>query len=694
MESGPTRSSRNQFISRPARGLVNRTLVLVAVMAIVATACNASNVRTVRTTTTTTDVTNTVVIPPKRITALPTAHSLVAFDACVDFLDYVQQHALDMVGPWGLEGFGGRRLIDRSFAVLEGDFDAAAPGASRATNAYSTTNVQVTGVDEADIVKTDGRRIVTLLDNTLRVFDVTGTRPRPGGTLSFSDGEYPMDMFLFGDTVLVTVSQWAAVSRPFADFDVDYGGFYQSPITRFVEVDLRDIDEPTIVRSIEIDGSYISARMIDGTVRLALRSGPIGLVWESPEGDGLKAQRDAEQRNREIIEESTLENWVPYYVMNDGKGRLISEGTLLDCDRAHHPVEFAGLGMLSVITIDLEKGLGIEDAVGVLAEGETLYASHESLYVATGRWVNWAALEDESDIEDAVNEFGTDIHKFDISDPDRTEYIASGSVSGFMLSQWSMDEHDGYLRVATTSEPDWWGGARNSESFVTVLEDTGGELVEVGKVGGLGEGERIYSVRFMGDVGYVVTFRQTDPLYTLDLSEPDSPEVMGELKILGYSAYLHPLGDGLLLGVGQDATEQGRVQGTQLSVFDVSDLSDPIRLHKFTIEDGNSEVEWDHKAFLHWIESGLTVIPVQTWNWNERSGEETFRSGAIGVRIDRDTGISEVGRVSHMQDRDDWYAQIRRSIVIGDELYTVSSVGIMQSDLTTLAEEAWLPFNV
>ena len=247
-----------------------------------------------------------------------------------------------------------------------------------------------------------------------------------------------------------------------------------------------------------------------------------------------------------------------------------------------------------------------------------------------------------------------------------------------------------------TSSPDWWWGVeRESESFVTVLEQQDGELVEIGKVGGLGKGERIYSVRFIDDIGYVVTFRQTDPLYTIDLSDPTDPEVIGELKILGYSAYLHPVGDGLLLGIGQDATEEGRTLGTQISLFDVSDLANPERIHNHTLDDGYSSVEYDHRAFLHWPQTGLTVIPVQQWSWDEDSETESGFSGAIAVEATRD-GIKEIGRITHGQDKEGeeywWAPAIERSLVIGDSLYTYSYDGLLQSDLETVEPGTYVGF--
>jgi len=355
-----------------------------------------------------------------------------------------------------------------------------------------------------------------------------------------------------------------------------------------------------------------------------------------------------------------------------------------------------------VLTVDLHEGLRTSNSVGVLADGNIVYASDSALYVATTRWMDWAVLEDSGDADAARESHITEIHKFDISNPDTTVYAASGAVKGFMLSQWSMSEYDGYLRVATTDSPDWWWDDLDSESFVKVLADRDGELVEVGSVGGLGEGERIYSVRFMGDVGYVVTFRQTDPLYTIDLSDPANPAVAGELKILGYSAYLHPVGDDLLLGIGQDATDEGRTVGTQISLFDVSDPADPQRIQQYTLEHGSSEVEYDHHAFLYWEPTELAVVPVQTWWWDEDTETEGGFAGAIAVRVARD-GVEELARITHdgtegplseKPELQGWRLPIRRSLVVGDRLFTVSDGGILQSDLDTLEDEAWVSFGI
>ena len=223
---------------------------------------------------------------------------------------------------------------------------------------------------------------------------------------------------------------------------------------------------------------------------------------------------------------------------------------------------------------------------------------------------------------------------------------------------------------------------------MTALEERSGRLLPVGRVGGLGRGERIFAVRFIGAVGFVVTFRQTDPLYTIDLSDPTSPKVLGELKIPGYSAYLHPVAADLLLGVGQDATAEGRLRGTQLSLFDVSDLRNPVRLHQRSIgQASSSEVESDHHAFLWWSPGSLAVVPTQIEE--SVAGAPPFR-GAIGFRVDRGRGIEEVGRVRH--DGGAESGPVRRALVFGDRLVTVSERGLMTSPVETLAGGAWLGF--
>lgn len=679
---------------------MKRLTISIAALLMLATACSSANDSA------TTTSLGATTRPP--ITAQPVSYGLQAFNACDDFLDYVKEHAVELVGPWGFEyGYWGGPWV-RGDVVMEMAADAAAETTAAASGVntapspqlgvdYSGTNIQELGVDEPDLIKTDGNQIVAISGNELFVVDVTGDEPRLTGQTTIESG-WASDMFLFGDKVLV-MAYGDTYATPLVDTPVAEDAAYyapSTPITTLIELDISDVEKPTAERVMYIDGSKVSARMVDGIVRLVVSSYPTGLQFKYPDSNGLRAERDAEEYNRQVVLDSTIDNWVPYYILEDASGDVLDEGNLLNCASAHHPEEFSGIEMLNVVTIDMTNDMAIDDAIGVLAGGNIVYASTDAMYIASAAWRNWEALTEDA-AEDAINLHTTDIHKFDISDPDRTTYVATGRVDGFMLSQWSMDEFEGNLRVATTSSPDWWWGAtQDSESFVTVLEEDNGELAEVGRVGGLGEGERIYSVRFIDDVGYVVTFRQTDPLYTIDLSDPTNPQVAGELKILGYSAYLHPVGDGLLLGVGQDATEEGRTLGTQISLFDVSDPANPTRVQNYTFDNGYSSVEWDHRAFLYWPQTGLTVIPVSAWSWDEDSETESGFVGAIAVEVTED-GIEEIGRITHNPKGVDseeywWGPNIERSMVIGDSLYTYSYDGLLQSDLETIEPGTYLSF--
>lgn len=613
-----------------------------------------------------------------------TAGALAEFDACEPFLDYVISHAIDIVGPYGLDqnawGWDFRTMGTMEAATD----DAAADGGAE----FSGTNVQVEGVDEPDIVKTDGDRIVVIADGSLIVVDVSGDQPVEAGRLNLNQMSV-QNLFLSGDQVLMFGSVWNQHPVPFATDDRGIAPVPTSPTVQIIEVDISS--KPEVVRTMSIDGAFISGRLVDDSVRLVMTSSPVGFEWSYPTGSGLRAERKAIEENQEIVANSTAENWIPYYVVTDADGDVVAEGTLFDCDRASHPAEFSGLDMLSVVTIDLSNGLDVVDSTGILAAGDTIYSSADNLYIATQNWQTWrwAQFGDDQDVPEGPT---TEIHMFDTSDSDATTYVASGSVDGYLLNQFAMDEYEGMLRVASTTAPSGRGDVASSESRVTVLRPIADALVRIGLVDGLGETEQIYSVRFMGNVGYVVTFRQTDPLYTLDLSNPRDPEVVGELKIPGYSAYLHPLGDGLLMGVGQDATEDGRVEGTQVSVFDVTDLSDPKRLDTFTLSKGtNSEVEYNHHAFLYW--GDMAVIPVQQYWW-EDDKDEMFM-GAIALRVGADGDLIDLGEIVHPGGDDanwDWQAQILRSVAIGDALYTVSAKGVMKSDLDSLDELGWLDF--
>jgi hypothetical protein len=307
------------------------------------------------------------------------SNALVPFDACDSLLEYVISHGLDLVGPYGLgDPFGGPIFARDGATTTMAASEAAGSDASGEV-AHSGTNVQVLGVDEPDMVKTDGERVVVLSEGTLIVADVTGLEPRVTGRLQIGDFSV-QSLFLSGDTVLLFGAAWSPV-MPLAEFDTSIAPVPESAKVQLIEVDISD--EPEVVRTMDIDGRFVSARMVEDTVRLVMSSGPVGLEWSYPTGSGLLAEREAVEANREIIRNSDVDNWIPFYVVTDGSGEVTSEGTLFECKGANHPADFSGLDMLSVVTIDIRSGLDVVDATGVLATGDMVYASAESVYVAT-----------------------------------------------------------------------------------------------------------------------------------------------------------------------------------------------------------------------------------------------------------------------------------------------------------------------
>ena len=601
---------------------------------------------------------------------------LRAFEGCAEFRAYAARHALPLVGPYGLDVTfpGGRGGAPPPTAVADG-------AGKTAEDAYSGTNVQEDGVDEPDLVKTNGRQAFVVIGDRLRALDVRA-RPRLLGTLRLARGG-ANELLLHGDRLLV-LSRVAVLPVP--DGPVGIRAPFVPMRSVVTEVDVGDPARMRVVRTLELDGTHLAARLVGRSVRIVLSASlGTGLRFERPATPGTEDAARAAARNAAIVRAADARSWLPSYTLRT-RGKVSRTGALVQCRDIRRPPSFAGFGLVTVLTFDVERGLVPVDSDAVVSDGRIVYASRSRLYVATERWNR--RLVDGRPPSGGVR---TQIHAFDIASPTRTQYRGSGSVAGVLLSQWSLSEHRGVLRVASTEVPLWWGGPQvDSETSVTTLDERAGALAQVGRVGGLGRGERVYAVRFSGDTGYVVTFRQVDPLYTLDLSIPAHPAVKGELKIRGYSSYLHPLGGNLLLGIGQDATDEGRVLGVQASLFDVSDLRRPRRLDALQLGASWSAAEGDHHAFLWWPRSRLAVIPLVT------AGDRPF-TGALGLSVSgRSLGVA--GRVTHAlgggaQAAEPGGAAILRSFVVGDSLYTVSELGLKASSLTTLADTGFVRFS-
>jgi hypothetical protein len=608
------------------------------------------------------------------------ASSLRPVGDCDALLDHLRVEAAGRVGPYGLPGTGGPVIAME--ATAGADTANRAPAASTpsakgdggaASGTYSTTNNQEVGVDEPDIVKTDGTRIVTVTANRLTVVPVVGGTPGTPRTVALGGQTWsPTELLVAGDKALVFGTSWGEVSASpmpgkAAGQTIDLAPTARATIT---EVDLSGTGAPTVGRTLTVEGDYLTGRLVGSTARVVIRSAPDRLEFVTPQNPA--GEERARKANEAVVLESSLDDWLPNFTLRDAAGKELDTGLLAECPNVDAPTEFAGFGSLSVLTFDLTKALGDGDAVSILSGGDTVYASTSNLYVATQSWVDET---DQTRVPRWNDEFATSIHQFAIAGTARAAYVASGTVPGHLLNQFSMSEHEGVLRAATTTGVPW-GATPTSVSVLTTLRRSGDALARVGQVGDLGKGERIFAVRYAGDVAYLVTFRQTDPFYTVDLRDPAAPKVLGELKITGYSGYLHPVAGDLVIGVGQEASEQGRVQGTKVSLFDVADLSNPRELAKWTVPGGSSGAELDHKAFLYWPATKTLVLPLTQWGGvtpmpmpvpssgtSSSSGSSVGGSspsvapapagffGAIVLRVDRATGITELGRITHAIER-------------------------------------------
>jgi hypothetical protein len=624
------------------------------------------------------------------------AATLEQFEDCTQLDEWFTAEALERVGPYGFDmpmavdtggswlsrlfGGGDERAVASAEAgagaasgapgaVPDVAPDAAVPGAAVGPGATGT-NVQEAGVDEPDLVKTDGRLVVAATAGALSVAEVAGDALQRRGRVELPDQQVA-ELLLVEDRALVV--GWREAAGPAA-----------APTTVLTVVDLADPAQPSAVRTEEVEGGYLSARLSAGAVRVVLQSAPrLPFTMPQPRPDGRVDLGAATAANEELVRQADASDWLPELVVRDAGGSVVRTEPLLGCSDVAHPAQDSGLGLLTVLTLDAgAAAMATTDATAVAADGNLVYASDDRLYVATARG-GWAAAEPMAvapgrsigAIAPVIETGGTQLHAFDTSDPSGTSYVASGDVPGWLLGRWAMSERNHLLRVATTGA----GADGGLESGVTVLAERGDRLEPVGSVGGLGKGEQIRAVRWFDDLAVVVTFRQTDPLYTVDLSDPQAPRVVGELKIPGYSAYLHPLGDDLLLGVGQDATGTGAALGTQVSTFDLGDLASPERLDTLTWRQAWSDVEGESRAFSYLPEGRLALLPL--------SGPRG--SGVVAVAVGADGSLGEAGDWTP----DGFGARVLRTVPVAGAAVVALAEGSSGRSLTLLRTPDLTPLS-
>lgn len=530
-----------------------------------------------------------------------------------------------------------------------------------ASEEYSDTNTQVEGVDEADIVKTDGNYIYYLTKNNLKIVDAQ--KMSVMATVEFDETDfYSSELYVKGDKVIVIGNRYENGRKEYS-IDSMYTDIMYAPGTSYTVIKVFDISnraKPQLARTVEIEGYYLSSRMIDNDIYLMANKSIYAYELKNKDIDELD-----EKDYKPKYKDTAISDEIKYVEFQD---------------MCYIPnIETANY--LNIVSFDVTNNekANVDTYLGA---GSEIYASDKNLYI-TRVIYNY---EEENNYREY--ETSTEIYKFNLVEG-KCNFDKAGEVPGGVLNQFSMDENGEYFRIATTSNKDW-----DSENNTNNLYVLNAKLEIIGKVEGLAKGERIYSVRFMGDRAYMVTFVETDPLFVIDLSNPTNPTVLGELKIPGYSKYLHPYDETHIIGFGERTKvvnygygDQVITDGMKMALFDVTDPNNPKELYSVDIgERGTySELLYNHKALLFSKEKNIIAFPISV---TEDDYEVTFQ-GAIVYGLNLEEGFTLKGEISHIEEGYDLYKsgnRVNRIIYINDKLYTLSNDLIKVTDMNTMEE--------
>ena len=645
---------------------------------------------------------------------------------CDDVLQAVHEDAIAKV-DLELKSFIDQEYYTRGGPVsFEGDVAAeagsggsgapTADGGAQAPSGFSDTNRQVADVDEADIVKVgdDGLKLYVVRGNGFYEFDSwPAAQTSKVADLEIEGGV--MEMFVESDRAVVFSNTYGVEALDDGDLCQGYGGgpelvsddsaYYCG--RSFVKLTVIDLSSgtPEAVREIYVDGWYTSSRRHDNIVRTVIQSnmqrpGTVPYLYDFIYNNGAYPEtREAEiflarawaAKAKEAIAITTLEQWVPVWGERiDGE---IQEQPTQCADFFSPAPGMTNYGLTQIVGIDLGDDSSTQ-ITSILGQATQVYANAGALILAQPDWT-W--------FERGTNSDRTAVHRFAVSsEGKRTPYQGSGFVQGIVNDQFSMDERDGVLRIATTRTtwpertddmfaPDVWVPP-TTDNLVSTLKLEGDRLEILGSTPPLAEGERIFSARFLGDLGYIVTFRQVDPLFAIDLSDPANPKVLGELKIPGFSDYMHPLGNGHLLTIGRDIDEETqRDNGTALQIFDVSDPVNPVLAHKALVGDGYSEANHNHKAFNFYADQevvgkGLLAFPFVSYQsdfsstlelWDVSAKDGFDRRGSVDHS---DLVLDDCGGVPYEVEEFYYYCgyqpQITRGVFIDQFIYSISHGGV------------------
>ena len=656
------------------------------------------------------------------------------------------------------------------------------PGGEQGVD-FSGTNNQEQGVDEADFVKTDGSFVYMLNkgysdygiypSGKLHILDI----PEAGNISYLSNISIegrPTEMLLVDDKAVVysnvqiysyydekhilddVVKEERKASNSVGstqsstesdegidssdDFEeiFDYGYYYRTTsFTKLTVLDLTNRSLPEVSKELYIEGSYQTAREFEGTIRMVSYGWMEidglktwldfsdyktywDLDWDSPKKEQIwmEVMNETIEYNDKVIDQTPLDNLLPRIHEKSGEEIITHKYTESEegnCQNFAAASDSTGQGITSIMTLNILEENFSFNADHILSNWATVYASGNVMVMAEASQSSWWFWGDEeSDFQEMTN-----LHVFDISNPGQTDYIASGRINGTIQDQFSLSEHNGNIRVCSTTGQwgRWWMNDPEpmlSHVFVLGLNADETEYEVIGKVGDIAPDESIWSARFIGDKAYIVTFRNIDPLWTVDLSEPTNPRIIGELKIPGVSTYIHPVGDTHLLTIGIAGDDEGLDWGvTQISFFDVSDFSNPIleselKLNPAPNEDNgwfysHSEATYEHKAFQYWESDGLLAIPLSTNRWVENSVIEDGKTYnyygyeyvsklmLINATPEKPLEIynDNIDHSSYYGSRFSWDTpSIKRSIFMGggDYIYAISEKAITAHNVLTMAK--------
>jgi uncharacterized secreted protein with C-terminal beta-propeller domain len=586
---------------------------------------------------------------------------------------------------------------------------------SNGPSQHSETNNQVAGVDEADFIKNDGAYIYIIANGRFKIIDAWPAADARVVSTTAVEGT-PTNLFVTEDRALIysglePVSDTNNYYDPWGygtyrecthGYDCDFTGDGQK--LKITVLDITDRSRPTLLREIRFSGSYLNSRRVGPAIHTAVVFPPTIFPYLEywPEGAREHAQcersigrlelmlsfANLRKENTRRIMEADIIDWIPGIVDTryvDGRP-LADEQLLESCKNFYESGHPKGQSYLTLVSLDITGTEPVHTAT-IVGKPGAVYASADALYVASRNYAefNWW---DYNETENIPQDTST-VHKFRLQyEPIGSTYAGTGLVKGRVLNQFSMDEHEGYFRIATTTGSLWFSGLH---STLSVLAERNGELEVVGMVDNIGTGEDIRSARFDGKRAFIVTFKKTDPLFAIDLSDPYAPRITGELKIPGFSTYMHFMDAQHLLTIGFDAQDEGMFawfQGVMLQIFDVSDMTNPRLLHKEIIgtRGTTSEAATNHLAFTFFQPNDLLAVPMTICEESSGGGMYgdvmTF-SGLLVYDVTVETGFVRVGGVEHVDPDnmpagacDSWWTAsnsvVKRSIFMDDFVYSVA----------------------